>query len=76
MSEVLVGDLDARTVERLKQRARRHGRSLQTELKDILERAAGQSLPEARALAFRIRRRLAGRRHSDSAALLAADRTR
>ncbi|HET7294190.1 MAG TPA: hypothetical protein VFM88_17315 [Vicinamibacteria bacterium] len=76
MAQVLVRDLDARAVAQLKERARRHGRSLQTELKDILERAAGQSLPEARALALRIRRRLAGRRHSDSAGLLAEDRAR
>ena len=76
MPQVLGRDLDARAVARLKARARRNGRSLRTELKDILERAAGQSLSEGRGLALRIRRRLGGRHQTDSVALLAEDRAR
>jgi plasmid stability protein len=38
---ILVQGLDPRTVERLKERARVNGRSLQQEIKQILERAAG-----------------------------------
>jgi plasmid stability protein len=76
MVQVLVRDLEAEVVARLKARAKRQGRSLQAELKEILEQASRQSLVDARALAARIRRQLAGRSHSDSAELLAEDRAR
>ena len=76
MAQVLVRDLNADVVARLKARAKRHGRSLQTELKEILERASRQSDIDSRALAKRIRRQLGGRAHSDSTDLLAQDRTR
>ena len=76
MAQVLVRDLQPETVSRLKERARRHGRSLQAELKDLLESASRQSAIDARALADRVRRQLAGRSHSDSALLLAKDRAR
>ena len=76
MAQVLVRNLDPAVVERLKSRALGHGRSLQAEVKRILEQAAGVGAEDARALAARIRRRLAGRRHSDSAALVAEDRRR
>ena len=38
---ILVRDLDQKTVQRLKERARLGGRWLQQEVKEILERAAG-----------------------------------
>ena len=76
MAQVLVRDLRADVVTRLKARAKHRGRSLQTELKDILEQASRQSALDARALAARIRRQLAGRKHSDSVQLLAEDRAR
>lgn len=76
MAQVLVRDLKADVVARLKARAERSGRSLQAELKDVLEQASRQSAVDARALAARIRRRLAGRGHSDSAELVADDRAR
>ncbi len=75
MSQVLVRDLDPAVLERLKQRAAQSGRSLQAELKTILENAA-RPVPAAAALAARIRRKLSGRRHSDSADLVASDRRR
>ena len=76
MPQVLVRDLKADVVARLKARAKRHGRSLQNELKEILEAASRHSAVEARAVAARIRRQLAGRAHSDSVELLAQDRAR
>jgi plasmid stability protein len=76
VAQVLVRDLKADVVARLKARAKRHGRSLQTELKEILETASRHSAIEARAVAARIRRQLAGRAHSDSVELLAEDRAR
>jgi len=76
MAQVLIRELDARVVRRLKDRAREHGRSLEAELRGILEQAAESNLSEARSLAARLRRRLRGRAHTDSAVLVAEDRRR
>jgi len=78
MAQVLVRDIDEQVVQRLKARAERSGRSLQVELKMILEQAARSDIEMARfkRLAAKIRRELAGHRHSDSGALQAEDRER
>lgn len=76
MSQVLVRSLEPAILERLKARARRHGRSLQAELKAILETAAEGDLFDARLVADRIRRSLSGRAASDSGASQAEDRKR
>jgi plasmid stability protein len=76
MADILVRDLAPQTVERLKNRARQHGRSLQSEVKIILEEAGTFSMEEARQVAEQWRQRLAGRVHSDSAALIREDRDR
>jgi plasmid stability protein len=76
MAQVLIRDLKADVVARLKARAKRKGRSLQTELKEILESASRQSPITARGVADRIRRQLAGRVHTDSVDLVAEDRVR
>jgi len=81
MSEVLVRNLDEAVVEQLKARARGSGRSLQAELKLILEQAAQPVPPqpsraEYRALADRVRSAVGDRPQADCAALLAEDRAR
>jgi plasmid stability protein len=76
MARVLIRDLDERTVGKLKARAARNNRSLQAELKTIVERAAAIDVIDSRAAAARIRRKLGDRNHSDSAALVADDRQR
>ncbi len=77
MPDVLVRDVDENALERLKQRAKSHGRSLGVELKSILEQAAKQTdLATARELAERMSRSLEGRQHTDSAQLLREDRHR
>ena len=81
MSDVLVHDLDEAVVDQLKARARDSGRSLQTELRLILEQATGSapvrlSRAEYRTLADRVRTALGDRPQADSAALLAEDRER
>jgi len=76
VAQVLVRDLKTDVVSRLKARAKRHGRSLQTELKEILQTASRHRALDARALADRIRRQLGGRAHTDSVKLLAEDRRR
>jgi len=76
MAQLLVRNLSPDVVERLKSRAREHGRSLQAEVQRILEEAAGRRMEEAREIADRIRASLMGLPHSDSAELLADDRAR
>ena len=77
MAQVLVRQLDDKVVDRLKRRAKEHGRSLQSEVKTILEEA----VPDYEAAWKRIesvRKRLqkSGRRFTDSAALIREDRDR
>jgi plasmid stability protein len=75
MPQILVRGLDRKTVERLKVRARIGGRSLQQEVKDILERAAtALTMAEARRLSTSWQRRLAGGAFTDSAELIREDR--
>jgi plasmid stability protein len=76
MSQLLVRDLDPAVVERLKERARRHGRSLQREAKTILEAATTLTIEEARQMAAQWRQRLGGAPATDSANLLREDRER
>ena len=76
MGEVLIRGLDRTLVERLKRRARGSGRSLQAEVKGILEQAASADSASARKLAAQIRRKLRGRTFGDSTALVRADRRR
>ncbi|MFO0872439.1 MAG: hypothetical protein U0575_00520 [Phycisphaerales bacterium] len=76
MTNILIRGLAAHTVERLKARARRHGRSFQGEARLILERAAALSPADARVLAERWQKQLAGRAFADSAELLREDRGR
>ncbi|WP_447974453.1 FitA-like ribbon-helix-helix domain-containing protein [Nitrospira sp. Kam-Ns4a] len=77
MAQVLVRQLDDKVVERLKRRAKEHGRSLQSEVKAILEEAA----PDYEAAWKRIERfqkrlKAPGRRFTDSAELIREDRDR
>lgn len=76
MPDVLVRDLEVEVIESLKNRAVLNGRSLQAELKTILEHAARLTMADAREVAARIRRSLRKGNHSDSSALLAVDRRR
>jgi len=77
MPQVLVRNLDHSVVKKLKEQAIRNGRSLQAELKAILEMQARLvSKAEARKLAARIRRRIRARPQTDSGVLQAEDRRR
>jgi plasmid stability protein len=77
MGQVLIRELDDAVIERLKQRAQSHHRSLEAELREILETVSRQvDMATSRDLADRIRRRLEGRSHSDSADLIREDRDR
>lgn len=79
MSQILVRNLDPRTVDRLKKRARLRHRSLQAEVKDILERSITDTLAERRQFVRRLeafRKNLKFRQTSDSADLIREDRDR
>jgi antitoxin FitA len=77
MASVLVRDLDPAVIERLKARAQEHGRSLQKELKAVLEQAAAQGTwAEAQSSIERVRKRFAGREFSDSTELIREERER
>ena len=76
MSQLLVRDLDTGTVERLKLRAQRHGRSLQGEVKVILQAAATFSMSEAGSVAEQWQRKLSGGAYRDSAEAIREDRER
>lgn len=76
MAQLLIRDLDPETVNRLKERARRHRRSLQGEIKVILEKEAAAGAQDAWDLADRIRASFGARRFGDSAALIREDRDR
>lgn len=76
MAQLLVRDLNPDMVKRLKSRAVRNGRSLQGEVKAILESVDTLSMSEARAFAEEWQRRLAGRMTSDSSDLIREDRDR
>lgn len=76
MAQLLVRDLDIETINRLKARAKRYGRSLQGEVKVILIDAMTLSMAEARAASAQWQKRLAGRVRGDSAVLIREDRTR
>jgi len=74
MADVLIRDIDDKLLKRLKQRAARNDRSLQAELRAIIERGAMVDVIDARALAARIRERLG--EQSDSTESIAQDRRR
>lgn len=77
MAQVLVRQLDDKVVDRLKRRAKEHGRSLQSEVKTILEEAVPDYESAWRRIeGFRKRLKKSGRRFVDSAALIREDRDR
>lgn len=74
MPNILIRDLDNEVLARLKGAAKAHGRSLQAELHEVLERASTRSLAETRRLSARWLKRLRGSAQSDSTMLIRGDR--
>ena len=74
MPNVFVRDLDDVVLKQLKAAAKANGRSLQAEIHDALRRAGTRNLAETRRLSAQWLKRLSRSRHSDSAALIRADR--
>ena len=77
MAQVLVRQLNDKVVERLKKRAKEHGRSLQSEVKTILEEAVPDYERAWKRIA-KLRKTLeqSRRKFSDSATLIREDRDR
>lgn len=76
MSDILIRDVDPEAVDAIKARAARGGRSMQAELRQVIEDIAEQ---ERRRKIFweradALRKSLEGREHSDSADLIREDR--
>ncbi len=78
MAHILICNLDDDVVERLRKRAAAHKRSLQDELKRILEEAAEIDYTKAWEAVERFREKMkcSGRNFSDSTELLREDRER
>jgi len=79
MAQILVRNLDEEVVARLKERARKEGRSLQSKVRQILEEAANSpqlDMETARKRIEKLRERFKGRKFPDSVELIREDRDR
>ena len=78
MSELVIPDLDAHVLTRLGKRAELHGRTVESEAKQILSEAVRGSAGDAWSAVDAIRERLAASNRSfgDSVELLREDRQR
>lgn len=76
MAQVIVRNVDDDAIRRLKARAARKGTSLERELRTIIVEAARPDRAAFRERAAVLRRKLAGRRHTDSTKLIREDRDR
>ena len=76
MAQVVIRNIDDEAMRRLKSRAARKGVSLERELRTILTEAVRIDRTGFAERATAFRRKLEGRRHSDSTALIRRDRAR
>ncbi len=79
MAELLIRDVDDATLASLTKQAEKHGRTLDSELKEILRQAAVESnisMAEARRAIEDFRRKIGANHQTDSTLLLAEDRAR
>jgi plasmid stability protein len=79
MAQILVRNLNQKVVKRLKKLAKAEGRSLQSELKIIIERAAHEPRVDSETALKRIkeiRQRFKGRAFPDTVSLIREDRGR
>jgi plasmid stability protein len=78
MATVLLRDIPEEVLTRLKKMAKAHNRSLQQELRVVLENTAGQASPDVFQKASELRKELRKKaiRFTDSAKLLREDRLR
>ena len=76
MSQILIRNIGEDIIERLKARAKQSGRSLESEARLILERAAGVRFSDAPKISKQWRKRLSDRSFPNTATLIREDRAR
>ncbi|MCX5903044.1 MAG: hypothetical protein NTV89_06125 [Proteobacteria bacterium] len=78
MPNVLIRDISSATLDKLKTAAKKRNRSLQQELKELIEHTAQHAAADVVGTAMAIREKLRKKqiRHSDSGKLLREDRNR
>jgi plasmid stability protein len=76
MPNILIRDVSQKTVNQLKARAKQHNRSLQGEVKHLVEETMKTTMEEALLRARKIRSSFGKKTFSDSAELLREDRNR
>jgi antitoxin FitA len=76
MAQIIVRNLDDIIVDRLKARARDNDRSLEAEVRLILEQSAKVDNTQARLIVMERRKKLQGRKFADSVELIREDRDR
>ena len=76
MANLLIRSLESETIKRLKLRAKKHHRSLQGELKYIVEIATKLSMEETKKLSKQWHKRLSNYNLSNSTTQLREDRNR
>lgn len=76
MAQIIIRNLESEVVDKLKRRAKQHGRSLESEARYILTQSAGFSPAQARKVVLDWHKKLSGRRFSDTTELLRQDRDR
>jgi hypothetical protein len=76
MAQIIVRNLDDEVVTRLKMRARDNDRSLEAEVRHILEQSAKVDIAQARLIVMERRKKLQGRTFADSVELIREDRDR
>lgn len=76
MPNILIRDVSEKTVGRLKTRAKQHNRSLQGEVKQIIEENVKMSMKDALQRTRKIRASFGKKTFSDSTELLREDRER
>lgn len=76
MAQILVRNLDSSIVNKLKSRAKKNGRSLEAELRLIIQNAITIDGTAVLKQVEQVRKIFAGRRFSDSAELIRKDRSR
>lgn len=77
MTQLLIRNIKAETIKSLKKRAKQHNRSLQGELKYIVEEAAfTMTIEEMKEVSQNWQKRLKSHAFTDSAGMLREDRDR
>jgi len=76
MAQIIVRNLDDTVVERLKTRAKANDRSLEAEVRQILELSARVDMAQTRQMVMERRKKLQGRKFKDSVELIREDRDR